>query len=77
MDFIIKLPLSKEPLTETVFDSILVINDKLIKYVYLVPYKEFSNAEDLAYVFVKIVVTQYRILKEIISDRDKLFTLRF
>ena len=77
LDFITKLPTSKEPLTGTTYDSILVIVDTLIKYAYLEPYKKASTAEDLAYIFNKIVIAQYGIPNKIVSDRDKLFTSQF
>ena len=57
LDFIVKLPLSKEPLTGAVFDSILVINDRLTKFAYFVLYKEASNAEELAYTFIKTIIS--------------------
>ena len=57
------------------YDSILVIMNTLTKYTYLEPYKEASTAEDLAYIFNKVVITRYRILNKIVLDRDKLFIL--
>ena len=77
LDFITKLPTSKEPLTGTMYDSILVIVDTLTKYAYLELYKEASTAEDLAYIFNKIVIARHGILDKIVSDRDKLFTSQF
>jgi hypothetical protein len=77
LDFITKLPKSKEPITKTSFDSILVITDRLTKYDYFIPYKESSLAEDLAYMFNKHIIGNHGIPKRIISDRDKLFTSRF
>jgi hypothetical protein len=74
LDFITKLPESKEPLTGAVFDSIMVINDRLTKFIYLTPYKEASTAEDFVYTFVKTIVAMHGMPEEIISDRDKLFT---
>ena len=47
----------------------------LTKYIYLELYKEVFTAEDLIYIFNKIVITQYRILDKIVLDRDKLFIL--
>ena len=47
----------------------------LTKYIYLELYKEAFTIEDLAYIFNKIVIIQYRILDKIVLDRDKLFTL--
>ena len=49
--------------------------DTLIKYAYLELYKEVSIAEDLVYIFNKILIVRYRILDKIVLDRDKLFIL--
>ena len=72
-----KLLLSREKVTGVEFDSILVIIDRLTKYTYILLYKEASIVEDLTYTFLRIIVTNYRLLEEIISDRDKLFTSKF
>ena len=77
LDFVVKLPKSKEPLTKAVYDSILVITDRLMKYRYFIPYKEASSAEELAYMFLRVIAANYRLPEEIISDRDKLFTFKF
>ena len=58
-----------------VYNSILVIMNTLTKYAYLKPYKEASIAEDLVYIFNKIVIARHGILDKIVLDRDKLFTL--
>ena len=62
MDFIVKLLLLKESIIETKYDSLLVIIDKLTKYIYFIPYKEANNAEEIAYAFLKIVVAQHSVL---------------
>ena len=77
LDFITKLPLSKEPLTGIEYDSILVIVDSLTKFAYLEPYKEASTAEDLAYIFNKVVIARHGIPDRLVLDRDKLFTSQF
>jgi RNase H-like domain found in reverse transcriptase/Reverse transcriptase (RNA-dependent DNA polymerase)/Integrase zinc binding domain/Chromo (CHRromatin Organisation MOdifier) domain/Retroviral aspartyl protease len=77
LDFITKLPKSREPLTGVEFDSILVINDRLTKLAYFIPYKESSTAEELAYTFTKTIIAQHGVPQEIVSDRDKLFTSQF
>ena len=41
------------------------------------PYKESSNAKELAYAFIKIVISQHKLPDKIILDRDKLFTSKF
>jgi RNase H-like domain found in reverse transcriptase/Reverse transcriptase (RNA-dependent DNA polymerase)/Integrase zinc binding domain/Chromo (CHRromatin Organisation MOdifier) domain/gag-polyprotein putative aspartyl protease len=76
-DFIVKLPRSREPMTKVVYDSIWVITDRTTKYGHFVPYKESSDAKELAYAFMKTVVAQHGLPEEIISDRDKLFTSKF
>jgi hypothetical protein len=77
LDFVVKLPLSKEPMTGIEYDSILVITCRLTKYGYFIPYMEASTAEDLAYTFLKIIFSNHGLPEEIISDRDKLFTSKF
>ena len=77
MDFIVKLPLSKEPLTNTVYDSVWVVVDKLTKYAYFIPFKEKGTAEHMAYAFLRTVASQHGLPKQLITDRDKLFTSKF
>ena len=64
-------------MTKIAYDAIWVVTDRLTKYEYFVPYKEGSSAQELAFAFLKTVVSQHRLPKEIISDRDKLFTSKF
>nr|XP_036575130.1 reverse transcriptase domain protein [Colletotrichum truncatum]KAF6781651.1 reverse transcriptase domain protein [Colletotrichum truncatum] len=77
LDFVTKLPKSREPITNVYYDSVLVIVDRLTKYSYFIPYMESSTAEDLAYKFLQVIVSQHGMPKEIVSDRDKLFTSKF
>jgi hypothetical protein len=77
LDFIVKLPSSAKLITEVVFDSILVITDRLTKYRYFILYKESLLAEKLAYTFNKYIIGNHEISKKIINNRNKLFTLRF
>ena len=55
MNFIVKLPLSKEPLTKVIYDLILIIVNWLTKKVRFLPYKEASDAEELTYTFLRNV----------------------
>ena len=71
IDWITKLPKSKEPMTGIVYDSILVITDKLTKSGKFIPYRESSSAEDLSYVFMRNILGDYGMPQRIISDRDK------
>jgi GT2 family glycosyltransferase len=77
MDFVIKLSLLKEPWIGYEYNSILVITDRLTKYIYIVLYNKSSTAEILLQVFLRIIIANHGISREIISDRDKLFILKF
>jgi hypothetical protein len=77
LDFIVKLPLLKEVLIGVTYDSILVVTDRLTKYAYFIPYKKDLTAEELIYIFNRNIIINYEILKEIISNRDKLFISNF
>jgi hypothetical protein len=77
IDWINKLPKSKEPGTKEEFDSILVATDKLTKFARFIPYREASNAETLAYWFLKEIVANHGMPEGVISDRDKLLTSKF
>ena len=59
------------------YNVILVITDRLIKYRYFILYKESSITEKLVYMFLRVLAANYRISEKIISDRDKLFMLKF
>ncbi|CAJ2508954.1 Uu.00g139800.m01.CDS01 [Anthostomella pinea] len=76
-DFIVKLPKSKEPMTNTEYDSIWVITDRLTKYGYFIPYKESSTAEELAYTLIRVVISKHGLPDDFVSDRDKLFMSKF
>ena len=52
MDFIIKLPLSKELIINMVFDLIMVAVDRLIKDIIFILFKEAATADKLIYVFL-------------------------
>jgi hypothetical protein len=75
LDFVVKLLLSRDLITGVEYNSILVITDRLTKYTYIILYLKASTAEDLAYMFLRVVVANYSALEEMISDRDKLFIL--
>ena len=77
MDFIVKLPPSREPLTNIRYDAILVITCRNSKYGYFIPYKEGSTANDFAYAFLRTIIANHGLPEEIISDRDKLWTSKF
>jgi hypothetical protein len=75
LDFVVKLLLSRDPITGIEYDSILVIIDRLTKYIYIISYLEASIVEDLVYAFLRVVVANYNIPEEMISDKNMLFIL--
>jgi hypothetical protein len=77
MDFIVKLPASREPATGHHYDSIMVVVDKLTKYSHFIPFKEACDAETLGHILVDKVIRYHGIPKAITSDRDKLFTSNY
>jgi hypothetical protein len=76
-DHIVKLPPSKEPGSETTYDSILVVTDRLTKYGYFIPYKESSDAATLAYHFLRVIVSNHGLPDELVSDRGTTFASNF
>ena len=77
MDFIVKLPISKKLGSMKEYDNMFIIVDWLTKYSYFIPYREDIDAKEFAYLFYRIMTSQYKIPAEIISDRDKLFKSKF
>jgi hypothetical protein len=71
IDFITGLPKSKG------YEAILVVVDKLSKYVHFIPPKHPYTAKTIAEVFVKEVVRLHGIPLSIVSDRDPVFMSNF
>lgn len=77
MNFIIKLLSLREKIIKVIYNFILIIINKLIKYKYFLLYKKATFIEDLIYMFLRIIVVNYKLLNKIILNRNKLFTLKF
>jgi hypothetical protein len=67
----------EDPITGQIYNTILVIVDKLIKWGYFIAYTEEISVEDITRIYVKEVFARYRALGKIISDRDPRFILAF
>jgi hypothetical protein len=77
MDFITKLPASKDTTTGTTYDSILTVVDRLTKWSYFFPYKESWTAEQLADVIYRHIASVHAWPEEWITDRDTKFASKF
>ena len=77
MDFIVKLPISEDPISGQKYDSIWVVIDRLTKYGTFVPCNESMDATQLAYLFDRYIASNHNPLKEIISDRGPIFVSKF
>ena len=73
MDFITKLPKSKDPVTSIAYDAIWVIVDRHTKWTHILPFKETYTAEDLENIWQDRLVRIKGEPMNIVSDRDKLF----
>jgi len=74
MDFVVKLLKSRDSVIGDIFNLIIIIVDKLIKYTILIPYKETYKANQLGYILLNSLIRDYSIPESITSDRDRLFT---
>ncbi|KAA8632751.1 hypothetical protein SMACR_01061 [Sordaria macrospora] len=77
MDFITKLPVSRDPATGIEYDSILVVVDRFTKFAYFLPFREDTGAEQLGHIFIRHITSNHGWPKELVTDRDKLFSSRF
>jgi len=59
LNFVTKLSSFKKLITGVIYDSIIIVTDRLIKYAYFIPYLKSSLAKDLAYIFHKHVMANH------------------
>ncbi len=62
---------------EDKYDLILIMINKLIKYLHIIIYKEKFIAKQLKYIILNRFIRYYDIFKRLTSDRDKLFTSNY
>ena len=77
MDFIVKLSKSKDLITNIKYDSILIIINKLTKYMYLISYNEKFTAKQITWVVLDRVIRHHGISEIIMLDRDRIFISNF
>ena len=64
MNFIIKLLTWKNFIIEEIYDLILIIIDRLIKYAYLISFKEIYIVKQLKFVILNKLIKYHDIFKE-------------
>jgi len=62
---------------ENKYNSILVIINKFIKYLYIIVYKKKFIAKQLKYIILNRLIQYYNIFKRLTSNRDKLFMFNY
>ena len=76
MDFVTGLPASRD-WNGAVYDSILVVVDRLTKMAHYVPVTKTVSAEDLTEIFMRKVIRLHDIPASVITDRNTVFTSKF
>ena len=77
MNFIIKLSNSKNSINEKTYDSIFVITNKFTKYIHIISFKENYIVVQLKKVFINKLIRYHELFKNIINDKNKLFTFNY
>ena len=77
MNFIIKPLKSRDATIKEEYNTILIIVNQLTKYSHIIAFKEKYTAEQLRHIVMDRLIRYHEISKEIISDRDKLFTSNY
>ena len=77
MNFIIKLSESADSIIEKLYNNILMMIDRLTKYNHLISFNEKYSTNQLKFIILNKLIRYHDILKEITSDRDKLFTSNY
>ena len=77
MDFITKLLKFKDLIIVEEYDAIMVIINRLMKYIIILPFKEKYNAKQLVFLLLDRLIRDYSIPESITLDRDKLFTSNY
>jgi transposase InsO family protein len=72
MDFIVGLPR-----TQSGYDSIWIIMDRLTKVAHFIPVKTTYSGTQLAELYMSRIVCLHGVPKKIVSDRGTQFTSRF
>ena len=75
MNFIIDLSLSRR--RDCVYDTILIIVDRYIKIIRYLSITKKINVFDLEQLLMKEIFLRFNLLKDIVTNRDSVFTSAF
>ena len=77
MNFIFKLLKFKNSTIDVIYDLILIIIDRLIKYSHIISFKKTLIVEQLNFVVFDKLIKYHKILTNVINDRNKFFTSNY
>ena len=77
MNFIIDMSSTRNSYISKTSDAILILIDKLIKYAVYISTSKFLNAERLVDLMWREFINQNDMMRNIISNKDSLFTSKF
>ncbi len=77
INFIIKLLKLTNLAIKNKHYSILIMIDKFIKYSHIIVCKKKFTTKQSKYIVLNQLIRYHNIFKELISDRDKLFTSNY
>jgi hypothetical protein len=64
MDFIVKLPKSKDPVTRIEYDSILTVVERITKYRYFISFRESTDTPKTAHIVIRMIVANHGLPQE-------------
>ena len=77
MNFVIKFSESQNSIMKTFYDIIATIINNLIKYVKFIFCQFTITIKQLTHLLIREIFANYDISKQIITNKNKLFTLTF
>jgi hypothetical protein len=69
-------PIVQSSQSTFIYDAIFIIVDYFLKMSLYIPAEKSWRVEDLPDSFIERVISRFRILKKVISDRDSVFISR-
>ncbi|PTB47677.1 hypothetical protein M431DRAFT_101775, partial [Trichoderma harzianum CBS 226.95] len=75
-NLITKLPSLRELIIKVFYNSIFIVVNKFIKIAYFILFKKV-NIKKLAYVIIKYIINNYKLLKNIIFNKGNIFIFKF